>query len=301
MEDAGPSVEVGEHLAQHSELSLLAIGLAVHIRSLPDGSPIRIKVLAGRFPEGEVRIAAGLRELESAGYLERCRVRGDEGRLLTRTVFYNRPRRALPPDEPPPLPPTPPTPPVPPPPPPTPPPPPPAPPTPPAGRAPVPEAEPAPEPVSGSESGPVAVGDVVALPEGARPSGPRPLGPVRREAVELLVRLREDDPRLLLGERDVFRLAPGVTAWLERGAEPGAVRRVLVAGLPDDMRSAVAVLGYRLRAGLPPELPPEAPAPREERLRPDPLQNCDGCDKAFRAPEPGRCRTCPPEDLATAA
>ncbi len=47
VEDTGPSVEVGEHLARHPELSLLAIGLAVHIRSLPDGSPIRIKVPMG--------------------------------------------------------------------------------------------------------------------------------------------------------------------------------------------------------------------------------------------------------------
>ncbi|MFF2194244.1 helix-turn-helix domain-containing protein [Streptomyces sp. NPDC058157] len=280
MEDAGPSVEVGEHLARHPGLSLLAIGLAVHIRALPDGSPIRIKVLADRFPEGEVRIAAGLRELEAAGYLERSRVRGPEGRLLTRTVFYNRPRTAPPPPEPPPVPPTPPAPPAPPAPPepPTPP----APPGPPAGRAPVPVA------------GPVPVGEVGAQAEGARPSGP-----VRREAVELLARLRVDDARLLLGERDVLRLALGVTAWLDRGAEPEAVRRALVAGLPDDMRSAAGVLGYRLRVGIPPELPREAP--KAVPSRPDPLQNCDGCDKAFRAPEPGRCSTCPPEEPHTAA
>ncbi|MEU3406892.1 helix-turn-helix domain-containing protein [Streptomyces sp. NPDC006670] len=271
MADAGPSVEVGEHLAQHPELSLLAIGLAVHIRSLPDGSPIRIKVLADRFPEGEVRIAAGLRELEAAGYLERSRVRDAEGRLLTRTVFYNRPRSAPPPDEPPPAPPVPPSPPK--------LPRPPKPSTPPAGRAPV----------------PVPVREAVAPVE-----GPRPLGPVRREAVELLARLRADDPRLLLGERDVLRLAPGVTAWLERGAEPEAVRRVLVAGLPEDMRSPAAVLGYRLKAGVPPELPREAPVPSAARLRPDPLQNCDGCDRAFRAPGPGRCSACPPEELDAA-
>ncbi|KIF06000.1 DNA-binding protein, partial [Streptomyces sp. RSD-27] len=108
-------------------------------------------------------------------------------------------------------------------------------------------------------------------------------------------------PRLLLGERDVHRLAPGVTAWLERGAEPEAVRRVLAAGLPADLRSPVAVLGYRLRAGIPPELPREAPTPQAGRSRPVPMQNCDGCDRAFRAPEPGRCNDCPPERMDFAA
>ncbi len=44
---------VGNHLAQHGELSLTAIGLAVHIQSLPDGAKIGIKVLAERFPESE--------------------------------------------------------------------------------------------------------------------------------------------------------------------------------------------------------------------------------------------------------
>ncbi|MER7341552.1 helix-turn-helix domain-containing protein [Streptomyces sp. NPDC000075] len=303
MADAGPSVEVGDHLSRHPGLSLLAIGLAVHIRSLPDGSPVGIKPLAERFPEGEVRIAGGLRELEAAGYLERERVRTEGGRVVTRTVFYSSPK----PDGPPP-----------------------APPTPPADRAPLPEPESVPELVSVPERGPAPGpgpapeplaapaaraaapaperGPAPALPPEAPapvrdvavlPEPPQPPGRVRREAVELLARLRGDDPRLLLGERDVLRLAPGVSAWLERGAEPEAVRRVLVTGLPDDMRSPAGVIGYRLRAGLPPELPREAP--KAKPVRPDPLQNCDGCDRAFRAPTPGRCPTCPPEELDAAA
>ncbi|GHJ19583.1 hypothetical protein [Streptomyces albus] len=44
---------VGNHLAQHRELSLLAIGLAVHIQSVPDGTRVDIKSLSARFPEGE--------------------------------------------------------------------------------------------------------------------------------------------------------------------------------------------------------------------------------------------------------
>ncbi len=62
---------VGNHLAQHRELSLPAIGLGVHIQSVPDGTHVDIKSLTARFPEGEARVAAALRELEAYGYLTR--------------------------------------------------------------------------------------------------------------------------------------------------------------------------------------------------------------------------------------
>lgn len=52
---------IGNHLAQHPELSGLAIGLAVYIQSLPAGARVDIKTLAARFPEGMTRIAAALR------------------------------------------------------------------------------------------------------------------------------------------------------------------------------------------------------------------------------------------------
>ncbi|MCO4695710.1 hypothetical protein LRR80_01761 [Streptomyces sp. RO-S4] len=60
---------IGNHLTQHPELSLLAIGLGCHIQSLPTGTPADIKSLAARFKEGTTRIAAALRELETHGYL----------------------------------------------------------------------------------------------------------------------------------------------------------------------------------------------------------------------------------------
>jgi hypothetical protein len=55
---------IGNHLAQHPELSLVARGLALYIQSLPAGAPVDIKTLAARFPEGRDRIAAALRDLE---------------------------------------------------------------------------------------------------------------------------------------------------------------------------------------------------------------------------------------------
>ncbi|MGN9760835.1 hypothetical protein [Streptomyces sp. SD31] len=47
---------IGNHLAQHPELSALAIGLAVYIQSLPAGARVDIKTLTARFPEGTTRI-----------------------------------------------------------------------------------------------------------------------------------------------------------------------------------------------------------------------------------------------------
>ncbi|CAL9454105.1 hypothetical protein SUDANB58_02512 [Streptomyces sp. enrichment culture] len=225
---------VGNHLLQHPELSLTAIGLAVHIQSLPAGTTVGIKTLAAKFPEGEIRIAAALRELEAHGYLARTKERLRSGRVVTRTVSYNHPRAAV--------------------------------------RAAAPELR--------AEEPPAAA--------------PAPLAPpADRTASDLLVRLRAHDPRLLLTERDVRRLAPAVSAWLERGVPAAAVLRTLTTGLPQDpIRHPAALLHHRLTADLPPH-PPAAPSPASEpEHRPDPLQTCDGCDRAFRAPHPGRCRDC---------
>ncbi|WP_051864912.1 DNA-binding protein [Streptomyces griseus] len=228
---------VGNHLAQHPDLSLTAIGLATHIQSLPAGSAIGIKALAAKFPEGEIRIAAALRELEEYGYLKRTKERLPSGRIVTRTVSYNKPRQSGPPVE-----------------------------------APAPEPCPAPAPAPA-------------------PVGPQPSKPCHDAAVDVLSGLRAHDPRLLLTERDVRRLAPAVSAWLERGVPPTAVREALTTGLPEEpLRHPAAFLAHRLTALLPPPLP-EAPTPPSP-LRPDPLQTCDGCDRAFRAPHPGRCRDC---------
>lgn len=226
---------VGNHLLQHPELSLMAIGLAVHIQSLPAGASIGIKTLAAKFPEGEIRIAAALRELEEHGYLTRARERLQSGQVTTRTTSYNKPRTA---------------------------------------------ATPVPEPAA-----------PVAVPAKAKAS--EPMTP----AADLLVRLRTYDSRLLLSERDVRRLVPDVSAWLERGVAATAVERALTSGLPQDpIKHPAALLAHRLRELLPPSLPSPArhpaPAPPPVPVRPDPLQTCEGCDRAFRSAEPGRCRDC---------
>jgi hypothetical protein len=82
---------VGNHLAQHPRLSAVAIGLAVHILSLPDGASVTVKALTLRFREGETTVRRAMNELEAAGYLVRRRVPLSGGRFATRTFAYDRP------------------------------------------------------------------------------------------------------------------------------------------------------------------------------------------------------------------
>ncbi|WP_411150277.1 helix-turn-helix domain-containing protein [Streptomyces sp. A30] len=243
---------IGNHLAQHPELSGLAIGLAVYIQSLPSGARVDIKTLAARFPEGATRIAAALRELEAHGYLRRVRERVPGGRIVTRTISCNRPGHHGPPA---------------------------------ADHGPVP-----PEELEKSEQPkPKKRAPRKPLPAVPRPAYPAP--DLLQAATDLLADLRRHDPRLLLSTCDTAHLAPGVAAWLERDVSPTAVRQALTADLPPEgPRRPAALLAHRLTAQLPPLPPFRAPAPPPTVRHP--LQNCDGCDHAFRAPEPGRCRAC---------
>ncbi|MFD4790165.1 helix-turn-helix domain-containing protein [Streptomyces sp. NPDC058459] len=231
---------IGNHLAQHADLSLLAIGLGTHIQSLPRGARIDIKSLAARFPEGVARIAAALRELEKHGYLRRERLRVPSGRIVTRTISCNQPGHRAQEHEPP-----------------------------------------------------------VRRPTPARrkalPAVPAPVNPaLLQTATDLLAGLRRHDSRLLLSAADTAHLAPGVAAWLERDVSPAAVRQALTDGLPTEpLHRPAALLAHRLTACLPPPPPftPSATTPPPVR---HPFQTCDGCERVFRAPEPGRCRDCSP-------
>ncbi|MFD8610123.1 helix-turn-helix domain-containing protein [Streptomyces sp. NPDC059631] len=248
---------IGNHLAQHSELSLLAIGLGVHLQSLPRGARADIKSLAARFPEGTTRIAAALRELEAHGYLRRVRERVPGGRIVTRTVSCNQPAAAATATG--------------------------------TGTAAAVAVPREPEPMPESMPEPQQRAPHNPLPAVPRPAYPAPA--LLRAAADLLAGLRRHDPRLLLSACDTAHLAPGVAAWLERDVTAAAVRHALTAGLPaEGLRRPAALLAHRLSAQLPPPPPFRPPAaPPPVRL---PLQTCDGCERAFRAPAPGRCRDC---------
>ncbi|MGW2276748.1 hypothetical protein [Streptomyces sp. NPDC001770] len=370
-------VVVGNHLAQHPELSLVAIGISVHIQSLPPGRRVGIKALAERFQEGAETIARAMRELERCGYLDRPRDRVGEGRFMTRTIAYNHPdaayqdrasRKALaelkaserkastrtalgrksasvprqragapapaqrhgtraahgrrgaqhrpvremcraadalrelwepgmtateapaaevPAEAPPPAP---------------------------AEAPPPPDAVPAPPAVPALPAVPeaeVAAPDTtVAAPDAStiRASLSRPVQPPAPSAAELerhatavalLSGLRGRDERLKLSEKDVAKLAPSVGVWLERGVELDTLYRALLDELPKVVKYPVKFVGRRLIDLLPPPLPadrgPGHPHGRREAPRKPavtPLQNCDSCDRAFRSPDPGRCRDC---------
>ncbi|WP_327403198.1 helix-turn-helix domain-containing protein [Streptomyces sp. NBC_01288] len=239
---------IGNHLAQHPELSALAIGLGVHIQSLPAGTRVDIKSLAARFPEGTTRIAAALRELEAHGYLRRERHRIPDGRIVTRTISCNQPG---------------------------------------SGR----RDSHAPETPStpSAPKRPKKHTARKALPPVPRPAHPSPA--LIQQATDLLTGLRRHDPRLLLSACDTAHLAPGVAAWLEREVSPTAVRHALTTDLPPDpLRRPAALLAHRLTAQLPPPPPFRTPAPPPTVRHP--LQNCEGCDRAFRSPIPGRCHDC---------
>ncbi|MFF8591927.1 hypothetical protein ACF061_10835 [Streptomyces sp. NPDC015220] len=273
-------------LARHRG-SAVTIGVAVYIASLPDGSPVTINALCEHFTEGEILISRALRELERLGYLERRRERGPGGHVRTRTYFYDVPGGGQ--DDHPPQPPRP-------------------------SRPPRP-------PKPGRSRRQSAVAQVTppsAVTEAAVPApapgegaaAPSRLADADPRAVAVLTALRRVDPRLVLSEREAARLAPAVAQWLAAGVGAHQITELLTARLPDRFLARPAgILAFRLR-----ETPLPAPpslAPPGERLpgvstvpaasaAPAvpvfpvvlPFQTCDGCERAFRAPEPGRCRDC---------
>ncbi|WP_406740191.1 helix-turn-helix domain-containing protein [Streptomyces atratus] len=245
---------IGNHLAQHRELSLLAIGLSTYIQSLPAGARIGIKTLAERFPDSEARIAAALRELEAHGYLSRTRERLPNGRVVTRTCSYNQPTGT-------------------------------------AQRHPAPAPPPAPKPRRQAPA-PAPVAATPAPPPPPTPTPPppplpqprNPLPQYLRAATALLTDLHRHTAEITLTEKDVVLLAPAAATWFERGATPAALRHALTHDLPQPLKRPAKLLRYRLTALLPPPPTPDHPTVL--------LQNCDRCDRAFRSPTPGDCRDC---------
>ena len=76
------------------ELSLKALGLLVHLLSLPDNWEFSEDGLIKIFKkDGQASIRSGLKELESRGYLKRERNRDEKGRLISvEWTVYEKPR-----------------------------------------------------------------------------------------------------------------------------------------------------------------------------------------------------------------
>ncbi|WP_393058497.1 helix-turn-helix domain-containing protein [Streptomyces sp. LN549] len=270
-------VIIGNHLAQHDGLSLIAIGLAVHIQSLPAGAKVGIKVLTDRFPESEARITAALHELEATGYLHRSRVRLPDGRVVTRTVSYNRPDTAAPPVS------TPRT----------------APEQAPKAAQTPPESPTVAPPPDEPSPAPAATVRVPAptAPRTPPPPLPQPHAPtaqLTQTAAAVLADLRRHAPQLTIAERDIEALTPGIATWLERHTHPATIRHALTNDLPNPVKHPAKFLRHRITTLLPPPLPgtTDLTSPPHRRTITIPLQNCDTCDRAFRATDPGHCRDC---------
>ncbi|MEU2794300.1 hypothetical protein [Streptomyces sp. NPDC007100] len=246
--------------------SAVTVGVAAYILSLPDGAPVSIVALCEHFTEGEILISRALRELEEAGYLERRRVRLATGQVRTRTRFYDVPGGGPGPG---------------------------------GDPGPGPEGPP-PPPGPGAGRAPDPGVAAPPAPGPAVPLTPASLADADPKAVAVLAALRRVDPRLVLSKEEAARLAPGVAEWLADGVEADQIIERLTAGLPGRFRARPAsILAFRLR-----ETPlPAPPAPMRHPDRPSalPFQTCDGCERAFRAPQPGRCRDCRDDHHVTQA
>ncbi|WMX45052.1 hypothetical protein RGF97_09580 [Streptomyces roseicoloratus] len=270
---------VGNHLAQHAELSAAAIGIAVYIQSLPDGVSVTAKSLALRFREGETTVRRALNELERAGYIARPRIALGGGRFATRTFSYDKPccvpaKAAAP--------------------------------APPPVRKTQDQAQPSkpclpPQPPAAPPPLTTSPADDPTSPT-ADSTGPAddPAGP----AADLLAGLRLADPRLFLSVADVRRLAPAVDTWLGRSATPAQITRTLTARLPPEpvpIHHPARFVEYRLTHLLPPPLPVPAVADERRVDAPPPLITCDGCERGIRSHDPNaRCADCRAETEAEA-
>jgi hypothetical protein len=113
------------------------------------------------------------------------------------------------------------------------------------------------------------------------------VAPSASAAVAVLGALRLRDPRLLLSGRDVARLSPAVEEWFRLGVVPDRVVDALCTGLPEGIvRRPAGLLAYRLESLKPVDAEPL----RSHTVLP--MQNCDRCDRGFRAERPGWCRDC---------
>jgi hypothetical protein len=215
---------LGNEVLRDNRLSFCARGILGHLLSLPDGQRGDIRTLAERTPEGRERVASALRELERFGYLKRAVRRSPEGRIYTEVDVFDTPDGPL--------------------------------------------LQVAPDtgiPGSGSATADANVDHPVNErdEESTRPAPPAAYSEVGREgdddvettaSAEVLARVARAEPRLSLGRREAYRLAPLVTEWRRRGASDLHVISALTAGLPrGGVHHPVRFLETRLRSKMPSE------------------------------------------------
>ncbi|MFD8532109.1 hypothetical protein ACFV0L_32315 [Streptosporangium canum] len=271
----GSYVQVANEVVRDRRLSFMARGILVFLLSLPDGARQDAHTLADQNPGlGRRGVSKALDELIAYGYYVRRTVRDPlTGRVRTETAVFDTPQNET--------------------------------------------SQVAPMAAIPSNGGPTG-GDAVKNPKGFKTQeenktpNPNPAPtiearkPVRPVAVPgeggegsspiddktdktaacaaLVARLGLVEPRLTVGMREMPKVAPLVADWLDRGATETQIRTVLTTGLPDDLRSPVALILHRLKAKMPARV---TSAPKAVKA---PAVECDDCARPVA--RPGRCSLC---------
>jgi len=274
-------------LLQDRRLTFTARGLLADLLSRPDAWREDGRHMADTSPQGRHAVAKALRELTAAGYYQVVKVRLANGTFVSEAHVYDTPQ-AAPQVAPAPagpvsggaaadL----------------------------AGSNPVKDLEkeptlPAPceqtvQPQRGStvDSADVREGGRAGADKTTAHQAPRSEGagtaadaPAHHAAAQALLRVVGTEPRLRLGAVEAMALAPEVTAWLERGWTEHHLADALLAGLPQQVHNAPALLRDRLVRKLPP-LRPQVPASGPAA---GPLGECPTCGDPVR--RTGICRAC---------
>ncbi|TWF98677.1 hypothetical protein [Kitasatospora viridis] len=243
-------------LLQARGLSYTARGLLADLLSRPDGWREDGRHMADSSTQGRGAVNRALRELTLAGYYVVHRVRQADGTIRSETHVFDTPQRPKLPCAPEP----------------------PEPAQPPDARKPGPgDPKPGPPVVPlqrRKTKEPTLPTSQVSQP--AQPDGEL------RAAVALLFRVLRPEPRLHIGEREAYRLAPLVRQWVERGATHLDLTTALLPGLPATVHFPGGVLHDRLTRKLPP--PPD---PGDQPLAYTECPTCRG-----PAPRYGLCRPC---------
>lgn len=254
-------------LLQDRRLTYTARGILCDLLSRPDGWQEDGKRMADSSPQGRMAVGRALRELADAGYYKVVRIQQADGTWISEAHVWDAPQVE------------------------------------PSLHRPVfgestigssganpvknPVKEPSLPPRGADAEAPAstAVDEGDGGADGREGGGDMPDSRLH-EAADVLVRVVWREPRLRLGQREALEAAPLVADWLDRGASEADLAQALLAGLPERVHSAVALLRTRLERKMPPV--PTAPPPKALAGRVG--RECPGCDRPV--PELGLCRAC---------
>ncbi|MEU6380787.1 hypothetical protein [Streptomyces sp. NPDC046909] len=239
-------------IIRHPRLNGTAVRLLQWALSLPDDSRETIQSIGEKMPEGRLAVRKARRQLEEEGYLHTRRTQDPEtGRWSTQVLVSNVALKteaeiaaAF-------------------------------------GTVPPTDQDPPVGGVTDQAVGASTFGENTEEENTPNPAA-EPAEPAEREAAAFLARLGDHTPSLRLGAGEVARLTPLVARWLESGATEADLRQAVTATLPSPVKSAAALIAYRLKA--------RTPAPRKQVER---LGECAECrDPLPRGTGEGICRRC---------